>query len=174
MTNDGLAVPGIHVKRTIVAASGHRWRLWPALLLALLLPLACASTPDGQKLEIVVRQMPDNFELLAFPGPVAIRYQVTVGNPSSEPVTIERLELRTNGPGPYSVPQRARVINVEIAAGEIVTFDFVADAVSRGDDRIMREPVTLSGTAYFRSPDGPFSRSFIQVIRGISEDLRND
>ena len=160
-------------KREARAASRVR-AIPPTLAILCILLASCASTPKGPEVDIVVRQMPDNFELLAFPGPVAIRYQVTVGNPSSGTVTIERLQIRTNGPGPYTVPQRSRVINVEIPAGEIVTFDFIVDAVSRGDDRIMREPVTLSGTAYFRSPAGPFSRSFIQVIRSISQNIRSD
>jgi len=142
-----------------------------AILLAIFLA-ACATAPKGPPVDIVVRQMPDNYELLAFRGPIAIRYQVTVGNPSSEAMTIERLELRTNGPGPYAVNPQSRVVNVAIAPGEIVTFDFRVDAISRGDDRIMREPVTLSGTAYFRIAGEPFSKSFIQVIRTISQDLR--
>jgi len=144
-----------------------------ATLLALAL-LSCATNTSGPDVEIVVRQMPDNYELLAFPGRIAIRYQVTVGNPSDTPMTIERLELRSNGPGPYTVQPVSRVVNLDLAPREIVTFDFFVDAISRGDERIMREPVTLSGTAYFRTENGPFSRSFIQVIRSISEDARTE
>lgn len=143
------------------------------VLLPILLLASCSSS--GANLlepEIVVRQMPDNFDLLAFRGPIAIRYQVTIGNPSGEEIVIERLQLRSNGPGPYTVAQKTRSLSITIPAGEIVTFDFFVDAVSRGDDRIMREPVTLSGTAYFRHAGGSFSMSFIQVIRGVSEDVR--
>ena len=122
--------------------------------------------------QIDIAQMPDNFDLLAFPGDISIRYQITVGNPSSETITLERIELGTNGPGPYSASTQRRAFGVVLAPDEIVTFDFPVDAVSRGDKRITKEPVTLRGTVYFAGPHGEFSKSFFQVIRGPSPDKR--
>jgi hypothetical protein len=59
-----------------------------------------ASTPDVQA-HLAQTTLPG--DMFYFRGPVNIQYQLTITNPSSEPLTLSRVNLSTQGPGGYSL-----------------------------------------------------------------------
>jgi hypothetical protein len=93
---------------------------------------------------------------------VPLQYVVHIKNPLSVPVTLKRLELRTQGSGAYRLRSEALGLNRTIPAGGETTFQVSTWGRSRGG--FMSEPVTLVGTAIFDSPDGPVARFFTEYL----------
>lgn len=91
-----------------------------------------------------------------------LRYVVHITNPLSVPVTLKRMELRTQGTGAYRLNSEAFGLNRTIPPGGEATFRLSTWGRSRGG--FMSEPVTLVGTALFETPQGPVARFFTEYL----------
>jgi len=142
-----------------------------AMSLAALLVLAgCASSAqssgDADKLQIQLAQFdtPGASNLYYFAGPINVRYQLSITNPTSDTYTLRRIELRTTSPGAYSLHTPPSSITAVIPPGKTTVVNLSAWARSSGSYLRAEEPVTIQGTAYLDGPHGPFAKIFTQML----------
>ncbi len=132
---------------------------------SLLLLAACASgsKDEGPPIGIdLALTTPSN--VLYFPGPVNLAFQVTLTNPTDEPVTLRRLDLRTLGN--YSVFLRASgaPMNLQVKPHGTTTLPMAAWGASRGGMLAEDEPMQIQATAYFDGPKGAFVKLVNTVL----------
>src|SRR5205085_11366195 len=127
-------------------------------LLATLLFAACASTSqeNGPPVTVRLAQLGGTSNIFYYPGPVNVQYQVTVDNPTDQPITLRRLHLRTEGFGAYALRTTGTPMNVKIAPKSTATFTISAWGRASGGYIASTEPVSLFATAYFAAPSGTF------------------
>jgi hypothetical protein len=138
-----------------------------ALLIALLLA-GCASGPaeDPNAPNITLHLSPyqDALNDYRFSGPVNIQFALSMTNTSNQPVTLDRIEIRTVGSGAYTIRPTTTSINVNLGPGESRSMPISVWGYARGGQMSSTEPVTLRGTAYLRGPAGPFVRLVTEYI----------
>jgi hypothetical protein len=135
-------------------------------LLSALVVAACASSkqPSGPEVAVRLAQTNTANDVFYFAGPVSIQYQLAITNPTNEPLTLERLNLQTIGPGAYSLHTAATPMNLKIPPNGTSVFNIAVWGRSRGGYLTATEPVTVRGTAYFRGPSGTFVRIFTENL----------
>ena len=129
-------------------------------VLALAVLAACASAPATPEVSVALAQVSGSRDMFFFAGPVNIEYEVTVTNPTNEPVTLRRLDLKTVGTGAYTLRTPSQPLQVTVRPGMVSVVRVSANAISRGGNANSAEPVTVRGTAYFDAPSGAFTRVF--------------
>jgi hypothetical protein len=146
-------------------------RMKQALTLLLVLAAGCATgSKDGAaqpppELEFV--QLVGTNEVQSA-GPFDVKYGVRVRNPSTQPITLRRIELRQIGTGTYQLVRNSPVLLQEtIGPGGSVEVSFWQHAYARvlPGNFGSSEPVTLRVVAFFESPHGSFQR-IKQVVLG--------
>ena len=127
---------------------------------------ACASSnqPAGPEVAVRLAQANAPNDVFYFAGPVSIQYQLAITNPTNQPLTLERLDLQTIGPGAYSLRTAATPMNLKIPPNGTSVFNIAVWGRSRGGYLTATEPVTVRGTAYFRGPSGTFVRIFTENL----------
>lgn len=127
----------------------------------------CASAPSAMKSDsgapqIELAQQFTGAETLAFRGPVPLNYVLKIKNPLDVPVTLRRLELRTQGSGAYQVRAEAMNLKRTIPPGGEDVIQLYTWGRTRGG--FLTEPVTLVGTAVFDTPKGVKARIFTEYL----------
>lgn len=142
-------------------------KLFAAVPLAVLV-LACASSPVAKTAavtpEVDIAQLRNGTELLRVRGPVPLDFALYVKNPLSVPITLKRVELRSSGPGGYRLNAEALAMDHTIAPGGEETFQLSTWGRARGGILSGLEPVTLVGTAFFDTPEGPVTKIFTEYV----------
>ena len=155
MDRRGIRARGSH------GADGHR-----QLILALLVFAACASNPQNDAtpigVELAFLDAPAN--VLYFPGPVNLRFELTLTNPTDQPVTLRRLDLRSLGSSSLFLRATGTPFHVEVKPHGTTSVTTSVWANSRGGMLAQDEPISLQATAYFDSPKGPIVRLFNSVL----------
>jgi len=119
-----------------------------------------SSTAPGVTVHLAQVPMPQ--DIFYFSGPVNIQYQLAVTNPTSDPVTLSRLDLQTVGPGAYSLRTAATPMNLKVPPNTTAKFLISVWGRARGGYLSASEPVTIRGTAYFQ--DEATRKSFIRLF----------
>jgi hypothetical protein len=137
-------------------------------LAVVLLLAGCASAQqaknDDDAPQIELLQGFTGAETLFFRGPVPLTYQLKIHNPLDVPVTLRRLELRTQGTGAYQLRAEAPNLGKTIPPGGDEVIELYTWGQSRGGFLSGGEPVTLIGTALFDTPNGAKSRIFTEYL----------
>lgn len=120
-----------------------------------------ASQSTGPNVTVHLRQINTPHDIFYFAGPVNIQFALEVTNPTNEPVTLQRLELETIGPGAYYLRTGSTPINLTVKPNSTATTTLSAWGRSRGGYLTSTEPVTLRAVAYFSAPSG----QFVKVIQ---------
>ncbi|MEA2328153.1 MAG: hypothetical protein QOE68_3112 [Thermoanaerobaculia bacterium] len=146
------------------------------LAAAALAAIACSSSGPAapkQKAEIPppdfeIRQLVGPAELNYEEGAIEVKFRLDIGNRSSVPMTLKRLEIRTVNPegGAYTLDatHRAYYFNKTINPQEHAAVDFWAKAYAYGRSMRENEPVTVRGTLYFQTPNGYYDQVFAKEI----------
>jgi hypothetical protein len=103
-------------------------------------------------------------------GPLTVEYEIHVYNPSSEAITLTRVNLQSISPvTSYSLRNESRPFDVTIAPGttEVVTYRALVN--TRGGMIGSQTPVNLKGVAYFDSEAGAFVKAFTHNITHKSQ-----
>ena len=134
--------------------------------LAVCLLLACASSnqPSGPNVTMQLQPIGQPTDVFYFSGPINLQYLLVINNPTDQALTLTRLDLRTIGPGAYSLRTTATPMNLKVAPNSTTVYTISVWGYSRGGYLASTEPVTLQGTAYFKGPSGAFIRLFNQNI----------
>jgi hypothetical protein len=107
-------------------------------------------------------------------GPVLVEYEVTIHNPSLEPITLQRVELRSTDPvSSYYLRHEARPYDVKIDPESSATVKYTALATARGGLVGAQTPVSINGSAVFASPAGGFSMPIVATIGPKSTKMLN-
>jgi hypothetical protein len=142
-----------------------------ALATALIL-VACASNGgmysstgnDSPDVSLNLTQVSGFSDTFYFRGPVNVRYQLTINNPTDETIRMRRIDLQTVGRGAYSLRTGATTIEATVPAHGSVTIPLSAWGRAPGGYFRSNEPVTLRGLAYFDSPHGTFLKQFNEFL----------
>lgn len=135
----------------------------------LLLAVSCSGNrqPAAQLIEpdFVIRQT-STIPMAArhVTGPIPVSFQVDVINKSAETLTLEQIKLESVGLGAYALPQTSRPFDREIRPNHVETVDLELIASARNTIQGSNGPVTIRGTAFFKSPYGKFQKTFLQQI----------
>ena len=103
-------------------------------------------------------------ETLFLRGPVPLTFSLTITNPLDVPVTLRRVELRTQGDGAYTLRAEAPHLDKTIPAGAEETIQLHTWGRSAGGFISRSAPVSLIGTAVFDSPEGDLARVFTAYL----------
>lgn len=140
-------------------------RTLSALLVALssfIVIAACASSASNTPLTIKVEQLPDAGFNVENQGALSVAYQMTVHNGTSEPLTLKKIEMRTDARSPYTLRNEPVEMNETIAAGAEATIPFTMWKLNRSQRSTARGTVLVTGTAYFDSQAGAMAKAFTQ------------
>jgi hypothetical protein len=118
----------------------------------------------GPGVAVHITAMDTMTDMFYFRGPIALRYQVQLDNPSSEPVTLKRLDLRSAGFGAYRLRADSTAMSIKVPPNSSTKFNITAWGYARGGYMSSGEPVTLQGTAHFDGQSGSFVRLFQENI----------
>jgi hypothetical protein len=140
-------------------------------LIAALSLTACASSnssvaSDGASPQFRLTQA-DPFlqDVLYFRGPISIRYQLDVTNPTDHELILRRLDLRTVASGAYYLNTGANTLNERIPPGGTSSLRLSVWGEARGGRLGSTEPVNIRGLAYLQGPNGrTFSVPFTQYL----------
>jgi hypothetical protein len=143
-----------------------RARIAAAVVLLIALSGSAWGASDSPKLNISMQQLTSSGDLFYFRGPINIQYQLSIANPTDQPVTLKRLELSSLGPGSYSIHTGATPITRTIAPRGTTTLTLSAWGRAAGGYLRSEEPVTVRGVAYFEGAKGhSFVRQFMENFR---------
>ena len=126
---------------------------------------ACASSqsrPDAPPVTVQLAPLNQMSNIFYFAGPINLQYQLSIANPSDEPLHLRRLDLQTSGSGAY-VLHNSSPMNVSIPPKSTATVTIAVWGRALGGYLHSSEPVTLRWMSYFDSPKG----SFVKVEQGI-------
>jgi hypothetical protein len=132
--------------------------------------VACASSnqPSGPNVTLQLQPLNQPSDVFYFSGPINLQYHLAINNPTNQELTLTRLDLRTFGPGAYSVRTSAMPMNLRVAPNSTTVYTISVWGYSRGGYLSATEPVTLQGTGYFKGPSGTFVRIFNQNISPLA------
>jgi hypothetical protein len=155
--------------------TGHPWyirrdpampRYAPMLLIlfAVLFPsCSSANQQDGPPLTINVRHV-GGMPPMRAGVTVPIYFEVDVTNHSSEPVTLERLQLASVGGASYQIGSRTELFRETIPPAETRTVNVPASARVLSARTSGDEPITIRATVHFDAPSGAFRRIVIERL----------
>ena len=97
-------------------------------------------------------------------GGVSVQYAVEVSNPSSEAITLKRINVQSVSEGAYNV-RHSQPFDKLIPASERHVVEFFAPAYASGNSVVgANGPVTLRVIAEFDGPRGGFQEVVTQVV----------
>jgi hypothetical protein len=140
------------------------------MLPTLLVTFACVSGQRPSEIpqpQIQIRQVggPESTGVTRnLTGGMPVRLQITVANPSSKTIRVEKLEIHSVGMGAFEVPNASRPVNQSIASGQAGLIDFWTAAYSQGSISGPAGPVTLRLTLYFSSDLGDFREVYTETV----------
>ena len=126
------------------------------------------SSNGGPNVTVHLAQVNTAPDVFYFAGPVNIQYQLSITNPTSDALTLTRLDLETIGPGAYSLRTAATPMNLKVPPNSTATYTISVWGRARGGYLAADEPVTLRGTAYFKGPSGSFVRILTENISPLA------
>jgi hypothetical protein len=139
-----------------------------AFLAAVLFLAGCASSadedPNAPKITLHLEQVDTGGNPFTFSGPVTVQFVLTSSNTTSDPVTLNRIEIRTVSSGAYSISPITTNLNLQLGPGQTQQSMISVWGYARGGHLFSEEPVTVRGTAYLTGPKGPFVKLFTEYI----------
>ena len=136
-----------------------------AVVLGIVLAGCATSTQSsGPNVTIQLAQVNSAPDIFYYAGPVNIQYQVSITDPTNEPLTLTRLDLQSVGPGAYSVRTESTPMNLKVAPNATTNYLISVWGRARGGYLAADEPVSIRGTAYFKGPSSSFVKIFTQNI----------
>ena len=123
---------------------------------------AVRESEDAPQVELA--QAFTGTETLFMRGPVPLTFNLTIHNPLDVPVTLRRVELRTQGTGAYELRAEAPNLDRTIAPAATETIQLYTWGRTGGGIVSRSSPVSLVGTATFDSPEGSLVRVFTEYL----------
>jgi hypothetical protein len=97
-------------------------------------------------------------------GPISVKFEIDVFNPSSESIELQRLALESMGMGAYTLQSSAKPFKENVAPGKTQTVEMWAPANANSTISGANGPVTVRIQANFRSEFGKFQKIYIKQV----------
>ena len=134
---------------------------------ALLLLVAGCATPaavDSTASDLQIEQLPDAGFAVQDRGATSVAYEMTLRNPRNEPVVLRKIEMKTVGRSPYKLRSEPATLSESIEAGAESRVSFTMWSYSHEPSKV-KQMVFVSGTLYFESASGNFTKVFSESFR---------
>lgn len=103
-------------------------------------------------------------------GPLTVEYEIRVHNPSSEAITLTRVNLQSVSPvTSYALRNDSRPFDVTIAPDTTAVVTYRALVDTRGGVIGSQTPVNIRGVAWFDAETGGFAKAFTHTITQKSQ-----
>ncbi len=139
-----------------------------ALLLLALVLTGCASggskADPGIDPQVDMYQVGDYAFSLQYSGVQAIGFELSVTNPSTEPLKLRQIKFVTIGTGAYYVDQLPQFFNLDIPPRQTAVKPFSLRVYSQGGSVGSREPVQIRAVVLFESPKGNFQKIYFHRL----------
>lgn len=143
------------------------------LFAAVLVVAAVASAGEKAKLiepEIAIYQTGGLPGYANQGGPLTVEYEIHIHNPSSESITLTRVNLQSVSPvTSYRLRNDSRPFEMTIAPDSSEVVNYRALAVAQGGMIGSQTPVNLKGVLYFDSEAGGFAKAFTHTVTPKSQ-----
>jgi hypothetical protein len=143
-----------------------------APLLLIVFFLACSSTQHPANLlepEFRIRQVGGQAQVARhMQGAIAVNLEMEIINRSSEPLTVERIQVESMGAGAYTIPSTSRPFEKVIPPDRIEVFDLWAPANAENTILGANGPVTVRSVVTYRSPLGKFQKIYVRQVNAES------
>jgi len=144
-----------------------------APLLLTVLILACSSATqhpaDLIEPEFRIRQVGGQAQVARhMQGAIAVNLEMEIINRSSEPLTVERIQVESMGAGAYTIPSTSRPFEKVIPPERIEVFDLWAPANAENTILGANGPVTVRSVVTYRSPLGKFQKIYVRQVNAES------
>lgn len=96
-------------------------------------------------------------------GPISVKFEVDVFNPSSEAIELQRLQLESIGEGAYSL-RSTKPFQTNVEPGKTQTVEMWAPAYANSTISGANGPVTVRIQADFRSELGKFRKIYVKQV----------
>jgi len=97
-------------------------------------------------------------------GAMPVNLQAVIISRSSEPLSVERIEVVSRGQGAYSVPRTSRPFSRTLNQDRAEAFEFWVSTNTENTILGVGGPVTLQMTVYYLSPYGKFREVYTRDI----------
>ncbi|HUJ14911.1 MAG TPA: hypothetical protein VL284_14085 [Thermoanaerobaculia bacterium] len=143
------------------------------VLLAVLLASCATSKSSQPKAKIPepgigIEQVVGPADLGYPSGPIDVKYNLAVQNNAAVPITLTRVDLRSElgvaGSGAYTLRRDFYNFHQQIPPNSVGVVTFWAHAYAYGRNNRDTEPVTVRGVAYFDTPVGATQKVFIRDL----------
>ena len=143
-----------------------------AVLLVLSLLFGCATAPSASpvaaqpetKTDIRIEQLPASDLVIEQRGAISIAYQMTVRNPTTQPIRLTALDMKAVGRSPYTLREEQVAFNETIEPGKEAVIAFSMWAYPKAKGGTHAEKVWVQGKATFEGAAGTFQRAFSQTF----------
>jgi hypothetical protein len=123
------------------------------------------STPAGlAEPQFDMYQVGDHSFSLRYEGVQAVGFELSVTNPSAEPITLRNIKFSTIGSGAYYVDQTPQFFNLEVPPRQTAVKAFALRVYAQGGDIGSREPVNIRAVAMYESAKGKFQKIYFQRL----------
>ncbi len=140
-----------------------------AVLLLLAVACATSNSPGSKSAKpdppIDIEQLVGPAELSYPYGPIEVQYQLVIQNPTSQPITLIRVDVSTISGGAYNLRRGFYNVRKTIAPNATDGVTFWAKAFSYGRNIRDTEPITIRTITYFESPVGNFQKIFMRELQ---------
>jgi len=137
-------------------------------ILILLILTACATgaqdDPNAPNVVLHLAQYESAPNAYLYGGLVNVRYTLSIANRTKDPITVNRIEIRTVSSGAYTIRPTSTPVNIDVGPGQEKTVPLSLWANARGGNLSAQEPVTLRAAAYMTGPSGAFVRLFTEYF----------
>src|SRR5438067_13661665 len=137
-------------------------------LAAILLIAACSSSQQAatDEPEIKIAQLSTVSPVAAqITGGVSVEFGMTVKNVSDQPITLKRIDVKSQGFGAYDLPPTSVPFNEMIPPGATKAVTFMGAAnISTASTIGANGPVTLRAIVQFDSPKGAFRTMVVENV----------
>src|SRR5438067_3723925 len=136
------------------------------LILLLLTACATGAQDDANAPNVVLHlaQYESAPNAYLYGGLVNVRYELSIANRTKDPITLNRIEIRTISSGAYTMRPTSTPLNIDLAPGQEKTVPLSLWANARGGNLSAQEPVTVRAAAYMTGPSGAFVRLFTEYF----------
>ena len=97
-------------------------------------------------------------------GSSSVRLAIRVLNTSSEPLTLDRVQVQSMGMGAYTIPSSTQPVGKVIAPNQVGEYEFWIPVQVEDTIQGANGPVSIRGIAYFTSEAGRFRTIFLQNL----------
>ncbi len=137
--------------------------LIPIAFAAALAGCSTATQSSGPAVEMHLTGSNLEANTLYSAGPIEAVLQLTVNNPTAQPITLRSLELQTVATNSFQLRSET-VVNKTIPPNSAATLTLSTWGRSRGGHLAGEEPITIRGKGYFDAPSGGFVKIFVDMV----------